>query len=133
MRIVTFGFILLLVFGIDVGERATTAQTALAQFKSRLTLQNAGKNAGLTVHRSAFGKPCLDIEAASRAHVINPDVYDNVVSVKNQCSKRISVRICYFNTKSCVDVDVPGHQRKDAIIGVRPHMQYFRYSFREKF
>ncbi|MBI1203477.1 MAG: hypothetical protein GC182_13300 [Rhodopseudomonas sp.] len=102
-------------------------------YQSRLTIQNGGVNAALTVHRNPFGKPCLDIEAASRAHVINPDVYDNVVSIENRCSLTIRVKICYFNTDSCINVEVMGGQRKDAILGVRPHMQYFKYSFQEKF
>lgn len=90
-------------------------------------------NAAFTVHRNAVGKPCLDIEAMSRSHTVNPNVYDNIVSIYNQCPKRISVRICYFKTESCVDVDVAGQQRKDTILGVRPQMQYFRYSYKEKF
>lgn len=104
-----------------------------APYQSRLTMQNGGVNAALTVHRNPFGKPCLDIEAASRAHVINPDVYDNVVSIVNKCSKTIRVKVCYFNTDSCVSVEVLGRQRRDVILGVRPHMQYFKYSFQEKF
>ncbi len=65
-------------------------------FKSRLTIQNSGTNAAFAVHRSPLGKPCLDIEAASRAHVINPDVYDNVVSFKNQCALTINVQRLLF-------------------------------------
>lgn len=119
---------------------AIQAQSVMAQmtiptspFKSRLTLQNGGENAALTVHRDPLGKPCLNIEAASRAHVINPDVYDNVVSVFNRCSKLIKVRLCYYKSDQCVDVELSGQQRKDTVLGVRPHMQYFRYSFQEKF
>jgi hypothetical protein len=117
--------------GIDASEQGAVAQVAPS--KSRLTLQNDGVNSGLTVHRSPLGKPCLNIEAASRAHVINPDVYDNVVSVKNQCGKTINLRICYYKTDSCTDVEVRGYQRKDVVLGVRPHMQYFRFTFKEKF
>ncbi|MDI1343079.1 MAG: hypothetical protein PSV22_03115 [Pseudolabrys sp.] len=102
-------------------------------YKSRLTLQNSGQNAALTVHRSSLGKPCLNIEAASRAHVINPDVYDNIVSFQNQCNILIKVRVCYFGTESCVDVEVPAQKRTDAVLGIRPHSQYFRYSYKEKF
>lgn len=104
-----------------------------ASYKSRLTLQNSGENAALTVHRNSLGKPCLNIEAASRAHVINPQVYDNIVSFQNQCNVLIEVRVCYFGSESCVDVEIPARQRKDAILGIRPNSQYFRYSFKEKF
>jgi hypothetical protein len=104
-----------------------------APYKSRLTLQNSGENAALTVHRNSLGKPCLNIEAASRAHVINPSVYDNIVSFQNQCNILIKVRVCYFGTESCVDVEVPAQKRKDAVLGIRPNSQYFRYSYNEKF
>ena len=134
-RLAILGILTLLAVSIDAQEQSVMAQTTnpTPPFKSRLTLQNSGENAALTVHRSPLGKPCLNIEAASRAHVINPNVYDNVVSVQNQCSKSINLRICYYKTDSCIDVEVRGYQRKDAVLGVRPHMQYFRYSYKEKF
>ena len=131
----TIFFMALLAAGITAQCQSVIAQTTnpISRFQSRLTLQNSGDNAALTVHRNPLGKPCLNIESASRAHVINPDVYDNVVSILNQCAKRINVRICYYGSESCVDVEVPGQQRKDTVLGVRPHMQYFRYSYKEKF
>ena len=109
----------------------TTSPTS--PYKSRLTLQNSGANAGLTVHRNAFGKPCLNIVAASRSHVVNPSVFDNIVSIQNQCSQIIKVQICYYGSESCIDVEVSGQQRKDTVLGVRPNSQYFRYSYKEKF
>ena len=134
-RLAILGILTLLAVSIDAQEQSVMAQTTnpTSPFKSRLTLQNSGENAALTVHRNPLGKPCLNIEAASRAHVINPKVYDNVVSVQNQCSKSINLQICYYKTDSCIDVEVRGHQRKDAVLGVRPHMQFFRYSYKEKF
>ncbi len=119
---------------------ATYAQSVLAQtanpispFQSRLTLQGGGENAALIIHRDPLGNPCLNFEAASRAHVINPDVYDNVVSIQNRCSKLIKVRLCYYKSESCIDVEIPAQQRKDMVLGIYPHMQYFRYSYQEKF
>lgn len=122
-----------LAVGLGPGPARGQLVNPVPPYQSRLTMQNGGVNTALTVHRNAFGKPCLDIEAASRAHVINPDVYDNVVSIENKCSITIRVKICYFNTDSCINVEVMGRQRKDATLGVRPHMQYFKYSFQEKF
>jgi hypothetical protein len=116
-------------------DQPATAQSInpLAPYKSRLTIQNSGENAALIVHRNSLGKPCLNIEAASRAHVINPNVYDNIVSFQNQCNILIKVRVCYFGTESCVDAEVPAQQRRDTVLGVRPQSQYFRYSYKEKF
>ncbi|MDP2296014.1 MAG: hypothetical protein Q8M24_11205 [Pseudolabrys sp.] len=129
-RIVLLGTLFVLIIGSDANAQITNPN---APYKSRLTLQNSGENAALTVHRNSLGKPCLNIEAASRAHVINPNVYDNIVSFQNQCNILIKVRVCYFGSESCVDVEVPGRQRKDAVLGIRPNSQYFRYSFKEKF
>lgn len=104
-----------------------------APFQNRLTLQNQGENAALTVHRGPLGKPCLEFEAASRSHVINPKVYDHVISIYNRCVQIIRVRVCYYNSDRCIDMEVHGLQRKDAVLSVVPNMQYFRYSYREKF
>ena len=102
-------------------------------FQSRLTLQGDGANAALTIHRDSLNRPCLDIEAASRRHVINPDVFDHVVSVYNNCLMPIKLRVCYYKSEHCIDMQVPSKQRKDGILGVYHNMRYFRYSFREQF
>lgn len=132
---VAIGCLFLLV--VDTGARGLSALAQNANqtspYKSRLTLQSSGASAALTVHRNGFGKPCLNIEAASRSHVVNPDVYDNIVSIQNQCSQIIKVQICYYGSASCIDVEVLGQQRKDTVLGVRPNSQYFRYSYKEKF
>jgi hypothetical protein len=126
---------LCIILAVSVDDQGVMAQTAnsTSPFKSRLTLQNGGENAALTVHRNPLGKPCLSIEAASKRHVINPDVFDHVVSVYNTCSKLIKLRICYFKSDHCIDVEVSGQQRKDVVLGIYPNMQYFRYSYQEKF
>jgi hypothetical protein len=126
-------FFLLLAFAVHNSDSKAQLNNPNFPFKSRLTLQSDGVNAALTVHRSPLGKPCLNMEAASRAQIINPDLYDNIVSIQNQCSKKISVKVCYYGTEICVDVEVLAQQRKDVTIGIRPHTQYFRYSYQEKF
>jgi hypothetical protein len=106
---------------------------ATSPLQNRLTLQNEGINAALTVHHNPLGRPCLDIEAASRAEVINPKVYDHVISVYNQCVQRIKLRVCYYHSDHCIDMEIGGSQRKDAVLGIYPNMRYFRYSYQEKF
>jgi hypothetical protein len=103
------------------------AQTAEPGF--RLTLQS-GEAAG-SVSRDVFGKPCLDIEAASRARASNPNVYDHIVSILNRCTKNIRLEVCYFGSNRCTRVEVNGLKRKDAIIGINPGMKTFRFSYRE--
>jgi hypothetical protein len=100
---------------------------------SRLTLQNDGTNTALMVHRDPLGRSCLDFEAASRKEVINPNVYDHVISVYNRCIQTIKLKVCYYHSDHCIDMSVPGSQRKDAVLGVYPNLQYFRYSYQEKF
>lgn len=129
--------IAIFVFGLTEISAASQsfAQTGnyLIPAKPRSTLQAPGTNTELRTHRNALGKPCLDFEAMSRAHLANANIYDNIVSVKNQCAQRILVRVCYLGSDGCIDVEVPAFQRKDAILGVRPQSQFFRYSYKEKF
>jgi hypothetical protein len=113
--------------------QGVVAQGINSPFQSHLTMQNSGENAALTVHRNPFGKPCLSIEAASRSEVVNPHVYNHVVSVYNTCSSLIKVRLCYYHSDQCIDVEVSGGQRKDTVLGIYPHIRYFRYSYKEKF
>lgn len=130
LAVVLLGTFLDFLVSTDVTAQITMPN---APYTSRLTMQNRGENAALTVHRDSLGKPCLNIEAASRAHVVNPDVYDNIVSIKNSCNFLIKVRVCYFGSDGCADVEVSAGQRKDVLLGVRPQSKYFRYSFKEKF
>ena len=99
---------------------------------NRLTMQNEGTNSAATVHRSPTGQPCLQIEAAARAHVVNLNLYDHVISIYNQCLGAISLRVCYYHSSHCVDMAIPGLKRRDAILGVYPNVTYFRYSYSEK-
>jgi hypothetical protein len=113
--------------------QVAAAQTSNLQFQSRLTPQGSGVNAALTIHRDPLNRPCLDIEAASRQHVINPDVFDHVVSIYNRCVKTIKLRVCYYKSDHCIDMEVPPLTRKDGVLGIFPRLQYFRYSYQEKF
>jgi hypothetical protein len=110
-----------------VGE--AQAQT-LAPPGSGLTMQS-GENVGAPVSKDPLGRPCADIEAAARAHVANPNVYDHVVSVVNRCLKPLKLRVCYFNSDRCFDLAVPATKRKDLVLGIFPGMNHFRYSYKE--
>jgi hypothetical protein len=115
-----------------LGPCAVAQSDSAGSFQSRLTMQGAGENANLSVHRDPLGRPCLDFEAAARAHVMNPNVYDHVVSIYNRCIKPIKLSVCYFGSDRCIDMEVPPLARKDGILGIYPSMQYFRYSYKEK-
>ena len=101
--------------------------------QSRLTRQNDGVNGGLTIHRDPLGRPCLKIEAASRAEAVNPRIFDHIVSVYNRCMMRIKLSVCYYKSYRCLHVDVPGNHRKDVVLGIFPDMRFFRFSYKEDF
>jgi hypothetical protein len=99
---------------------------------SRLTLQGPGDNASMTTHRDVYKKPCLDFESASRRQVVNPAMFDHLVSVANRCYKPIKLKVCYFKSENCIDVEVAGQQRKDVVLGTSSN-GFFRHSYKEKF
>jgi hypothetical protein len=96
---------------------------------SRLILQN-GESAG-KISRDPLGRPCLDVEAASRSHITNPNVYDHIVSISNRCLKSLKVRVCYLDTERCTDMEVLRMGRKDVIIGTNPAMKRFKFRYQE--
>jgi hypothetical protein len=107
------------------------AQGTTPGLQSRLKMQGPGESASIAVSRNALRQPCLDFEAISRAHVVNPNVYDHVVSAYNRCLKPIKVRVCYYGTDHCVDIEAKSMKRTEGILGIYPSMQYFRYSWKE--
>ena len=84
-------------------------------------------------HRAPTGSPCLAVSGFARPHVVNPNVYDHVVTAKNSCALRITMQVCYYRSQDCLTMEVPGGERKEAIIGSLPAEKDFRFEFREKF
>jgi hypothetical protein len=84
-------------------------------------------------HRSPTGSPCLEVGGFARAHTTVSNLYDHVIAVKNNCAQQISIQVCYYNTQNCLPVEIPGGERKEAILGTMPATRDFRFEFREKF
>jgi hypothetical protein len=84
-------------------------------------------------HRSVLGKPCLLVLGEARPHTIDPNLYDHVIVAVNGCPQRITLRACYYQTDNCTTMEVPGNERKEAILGTLPAMKDFRFEFRERF
>jgi hypothetical protein len=84
-------------------------------------------------HRGPTGSPCLDVGGFARRHTAVSNLYDHVIAVKNNCALRISIQVCYYNTQNCLPVEIPGGERKEAILGTMPSTKDFRFEFREKF
>ncbi len=91
------------------------------------------QDVNLLRHRDALGRVCLQISGYSRAHTINPKLFDHVVSATNNCAQIIHVSVCYTGTQHCVQMDVPGHGRKEALLGILPAIDQFNYEFHERF
>jgi hypothetical protein len=84
-------------------------------------------------HRGPTGAACLDVGGYARQHTTVANLYDHVIVIKNNCAQRIAIQVCYYNTQDCLPVEIPGGERKEAILGTMPSMTDFRFEFREKF
>jgi hypothetical protein len=116
---------------------ADAADRSFAQTKpasaSRLTLQSDVDRGTALFHKDPFNKPCLTFEAIARAHITNSNIFDHIVSVNNHCRQVIKLRLCYRKSEHCIDVQVPGGQRKDVVLGVFPALKTFQYECKETF
>lgn len=84
-------------------------------------------------HRDFAGKPCLTLSGTARPHLIDRKLFDHVIIASNACPQRIVIRVCYYRTDNCIPMEVPGRERKEAILGTLPSTQQFGFEFREKF
>ncbi len=84
-------------------------------------------------HRDYAGKPCLSVGAYARPHTVNPNLYDHVITVINNCPQRIAMQACYYRSPECIRIEIPGNERKEAVLGTLPAAKDFRFEFREKF
>ncbi|WP_271538533.1 hypothetical protein [Bradyrhizobium sp. CCBAU 45321] len=82
--------------------------------------------------KGPLGQRCLDIEAAARAQSFDPAMFDHVVSIKNECNKLISVKLCYANSDHCRSFIVRPYQRVDTILGAMKGITIFRYTLTQK-
>ena len=94
-----------------------------------------GASAGteLLRHRNPIGAPCLIVGGIARPHIANTNVYDHVVTAKNSCAQRITIQVCYYKAFDCMPMDIPGGERREAVLGTLPAAREFRFEFREKF
>jgi hypothetical protein len=94
-----------------------------------------GASAGTEIlrHRGPTGSPCLTVSGNARPHAMSPNVYDHVISVQNSCAQSVTIRVCYYKSQDCLPMEIPGGERKEAILGTLPAVKDFRFEFREKF
>jgi hypothetical protein len=84
-------------------------------------------------HRDYAGKPCLNIGGYARPLAPSSKVFDHVVEANNSCSQSLRVQICYYKSQQCIDMQIPGRTRKEAVLGTTGGTKDFRYEFRERF
>lgn len=80
--------------------------------------------------RDSLGRLCFDVEAAARAHVVAPDLFDHVVSIKNNCSRPLKLKACYYGSERCNLVELQPYKRADTILGTMRNIRFFRYVIR---
>lgn len=81
-------------------------------------------------HLNPVGKPCVEIYPAATAQIINRNIYDHNLLINNQCSQRIGLSICYYQTRTCSIFAIPGYTRQLKLFGIFPEKD-FRIEYRE--
>jgi hypothetical protein len=115
-----------------LSQPATGETSGMQDADTPSTFQASGGNEVLR-HRDFAGKPCLAVDAFARAHAVDANLYDDVIEVVNSCPQRIAIQVCYYQSEDCIPMDIPGGERKEAILGILPSIRDFRFEFREKF
>jgi len=80
------------------------------------------------LHLNAYGKPCLAYAASSRAHLVDKNFFDYVVSVTNKCPSSIRLQICQKDSSGCSSAVVPAY---DVVMGYGPGADFFEYIAKE--
>jgi hypothetical protein len=112
--------------GMEVGSGGGLAPPITAPLVS-------GEDAGIRRHLGPSGKACLNVRGQSRSEKINPKLFEHMIVVVNQCSERIKLQVCYYQSHHCMMMDLPSFGRSEAILGIMPAMSGFRFEFREQF
>jgi hypothetical protein len=81
-------------------------------------------------HMDATNKPCLRVSPLFKKQGLNPNLYDQILLLDNQCSQAIKIRACYYKSSSCTVMRIGAYQRQQQNLGVSTTPD-FRYSFRE--
>jgi hypothetical protein len=116
----------------ETPSRPTVGGTGI-QAPSQPPVFGASRGTEILRHRGPTGKPCLSVVGFARPHIVNPNLYDHVITATNNCAQRITMRVCYYESQECIPMEIPGGERKEAILGTLPSTKDFRFEFREKF
>jgi hypothetical protein len=84
-------------------------------------------------HLSPNGTVCVFLGGVARPFTNNDKLFNHWISAENRCSDRIRIKVCYYATTSCIDMNLAGHEQKEAILGTLPAVKDFRYEYQEQF
>jgi hypothetical protein len=84
-------------------------------------------------HVSPNGTVCVYLGGVARPFTTNDKLFNHWISAENRCSDRIRIKVCYYATTNCIDMNLAGHEQKEAILGTLPAVKDFRYEYQEQF
>ena len=87
----------------------------------------------IQLHRRPGGSPCLTVGGYAQQQAINQNIFELVITINNDCSQLIKVKVCYYESQDCSLIDVPGYGRKESTLGIMPGMKDFRFEYTEQF
>lgn len=102
-------------------------QFTLGGTLSSVTLNITRSSPIFAGEKPAADKSCLAARAYIRPDIVNKNLHQNWISAKNSCGRYMKIRVCYLGTESCIPIDVPPWQTKDAIIGYAPTAKPIHY------
>jgi hypothetical protein len=100
---------------------------------TQFPLISGTQNAKVKIHLGPLGKPCLTVSGHVQPQIMNPDIFDHMISASNNCGQPIKMQVCYYQTQTCILVNTPAYGRKEVVLGIMPAMKQFQFEYREQF
>ncbi len=85
------------------------------------------------LHHDVYGRVCIEIHGYSEPQKTNPDIFNHMLLIANDCSMLIKLHVCYYQSEHCIDVVAAPYARTLETLGIFPHMQDFRWEYSESF
>ncbi len=83
-------------------------------------------------HLDPTGKPCVAVNAMVQAQIINPKIYDHILVIENTCSQPVGLKLCYYQSTTCIKTTIAAYTRRQQALGISPEAN-FRFSYTEDF
>jgi hypothetical protein len=88
---------------------------------------------GARVHLGPNGKPCLTVMGQAVPEIYDATIFSHTVIGKNDCSITLKAQVCYYQSQKCTALSVPPYGQGQAILGIMPAQNQFRFEYREQF